>query len=145
MSTGLEETLGAIIAAFSLNEAAGAIGGTLASTRSLQEKFLEEAGKRTIFEAPPRENEMDNPPFLSPVFRALFGIYKDGLPRRSYVCLAPPSTGKTAAAKHLMQCLPKFPNAPNSDKSLLESSWGMARRPSILKFPYSCTVITGRF
>lgn len=114
MPTGLEETLAVVTTAFSLYEIADNAGESVPNSRVLQEKFIQAAKARSIFEPPGRNPDEDNPPYLSPVAEAILDIYKKPLPRRSYVLHADASTGKSAAARHIMKTiLPALPHAPH--------------------------------
>jgi hypothetical protein len=103
MPTGLEETLGLVTAAFSLYELASSAKETAPTSSSLLEKFVLDARARRILEPPLLDPTEDDPPYRSPVARAILDIYLKPLPRRAYVLYAEASTGKSAAARHIMK------------------------------------------
>jgi hypothetical protein len=111
MPTNVEETLAA---AFSLYEIAYNAGESVPDSSALQEKFVQAAKARTIFEPTLMMSDPGNPPFLSPVMEAILDIYRNPLARRSYVLHADASTGKSAAASHIMKSiLPALKHAPH--------------------------------
>jgi hypothetical protein len=105
MVTGLEETLGLVTVAFSLFEVTSSAQETAPTTSALLEKFVLDAKARRILEPPILGPTADDPPYRSPVARAILDIYLKPLPRRAYVLYAEASTGKSAAARHIMKTM----------------------------------------